>query len=74
MGVKFEDFSEEELDSLELIEKKDNTPKVQFTIHNEKIKKRVDSDEEEDEDIDDEEDDFEEEEFIEEIEKILNVA
>ena len=47
-----------ELDSLDLIEKKDNTPKVQFTIHNEKIKKRVDSDDDEAEiDEEDEEDD-----------------
>ena len=46
-----------EFNALALIENKTETPKVQFTIHNEKIKKRVDSDEEDEEDIDDEEDD-----------------
>lgn len=45
-----------EMDALDYIEKKDNTPKVQFTIHNEEIKKRVDS-------MDDEEEEEEEEEY-----------
>ena len=49
-----------ELDSLELIEKKNDTPKIQFTIHNEKIKRRVDEDDEE-EYVDEEESEEDEE-------------
>ena len=46
-----------EFDALDLIEKKVEAPKTHFTIHNEKIKKRIDSDDEEQEDLIEEDDD-----------------